>query len=262
MAIDLQAQLDFGLRHIRTAANIAVAAMQQGGEIVGKASGPQGPIDRAVRDYLRGQVLQQSRGKRAANVYVGEEAKESREAWVVDEFDGSWLAVRNVKVGAISMAFTVDGQPKVGVVLNPFTGETMWAIEGGPTYLNGAQVRVTNHARIRDGYFGIPGCLVDAFDTLGVASEILHGGGDTYNWGSVVCDAMLVVQGAAEAMVYPYTSPWDMAAIEVLIKGAGGHFTGLHGGKSSYGGSIDGGLVTNGVMHDPMRAMLVRNGLK
>ena len=58
---------------------------------------------------------------------------------------------------------------------------------------------------------------------------------------------MLVAEGAVDIAVEPLVSPWDMAAVQIIVEAAGGKFTDLTGQRDFEGGSA---LSTNGIVHD------------
>jgi histidinol-phosphatase len=57
---------------------------------------------------------------------------------------------------------------------------------------------------------------------------------------------MLVAEGAVDVAVEPSLALWDMAALDVIVREAGGRFTNLDGVDGIHGGN---GLSTNGLLH-------------
>ena len=66
---------------------------------------------------------------------------------------------------------------------------------------------------------------------------------------------MLVAEGAVEVSVEHVLSPWDNAALQVIVEEAGGRFSDLRGEARIDGGS---GVSTNGLLHDEVIAQLGR----
>jgi histidinol-phosphatase len=58
---------------------------------------------------------------------------------------------------------------------------------------------------------------------------------------------MLVAEGAVDIAVEPKLALWDMAALDIIVREAGGRFTNVDGIDGSHGGS---GLSTNIALHD------------
>jgi histidinol-phosphatase len=57
---------------------------------------------------------------------------------------------------------------------------------------------------------------------------------------------MLVAEGAVDVAAEPSLALWDMAALDIIVREAGGQFTNVAGVAGSLGGS---GLSTNSAIH-------------
>jgi histidinol-phosphatase len=57
---------------------------------------------------------------------------------------------------------------------------------------------------------------------------------------------MLVAEGAVDVAAEPSLAIWDMAALDIIVREAGGRFTNMAGIDGSLGGSA---LSTNSVIH-------------
>ena len=68
----------------------------------------------------------------------------------------------------------------------------------------------------------------------------VRGYGDFYNY-------CLVAEGAVDVTAEPEVSLWDLAALDILVREAGGRFTSLDGVDGPTGGSA---VATNGLLHD------------
>jgi histidinol-phosphatase len=58
---------------------------------------------------------------------------------------------------------------------------------------------------------------------------------------------MLVAEGAVDIAVEPVLALWDMAALDIIVREAGGSFTNLEGQPGSHGGN---GVSSNGLLHN------------
>jgi len=58
---------------------------------------------------------------------------------------------------------------------------------------------------------------------------------------------MLVAEGAVDVAIEPSLAVWDMAALDIIVREAGGTFTNTAGQNGPFGGS---GVSTNGVLHN------------
>ena len=66
---------------------------------------------------------------------------------------------------------------------------------------------------------------------------------------------VLVAEGAVDVACEPEVSVWDLAALDVIVREAGGRFTDLSGTDGPAGGSA---LATNGALHDAALRLLGR----
>ena len=64
---------------------------------------------------------------------------------------------------------------------------------------------------------------------------------------------MLVAEGAVDIAAEPELEVYDMAALDVIVREAGGSFTSLDGTPGPYGGNA---LASNGRLHDQALAFL------
>jgi histidinol-phosphatase len=64
---------------------------------------------------------------------------------------------------------------------------------------------------------------------------------------------MLVARGAADVMLESELNTWDYAALQVVVREAGGRVTRFDGGQLRHGDSV---LSTNGLLHDEIVARL------
>ena len=58
---------------------------------------------------------------------------------------------------------------------------------------------------------------------------------------------MLVAEGAVDVAIEPSLAVWDMAALDIIVREAGGTFTNAAGQNGPFGGS---GVSTNGLLHN------------
>ncbi|MEP9394113.1 histidinol-phosphatase [Gordonia sp. VNQ95] len=182
----------------------------------------------------------------------GGEARLTGRQWIVDPIDGTKNFVRGVPVWATLIALLVDGVPVVGVVSAPALKRRWWAAAGlgAFTDFDGGEVRRLSVSAVAD-----PASASLAFSSLsgwadrGIREKFIaltdevwrvRGYGDFYNY-------CLVAEGAVDIAAEPEVSLWDLAALDILVREAGGTFTSLDGADGPSGGSA---VATNGLLHD------------
>jgi histidinol-phosphatase len=185
---------------------------------------------------------------------LGEEFGESENLgsryWVIDPIDGTKNFMRAVPTWSTLIALIEDGEVIVGVVSAPAVTRRWHAAKGDGAYVafNGAaprKISVSKVSQIKDAsvtysdFVGF-GERRDAFISLIDQSWRSRGFGDFWSH-------MLVAEGSADIAVEPVLALWDMAALDIIVREAGGSFTSISGEPGPHHGS---GLSTNALLLD------------
>ena len=204
--------------------------------------------DRAVETDVR-EVLSR---ERPDDGVVGEEfggtTAFSGRQWVVDPIDGTKNFVRGVPVWASLIALLEDGAASVGVVSAPALQRRWWAARGRGAFLsvNGAppqRLSVSSVAELSSASLSFSSLsgwaqrgLRERFIELTDAVWRVRAFGDFLSY-------CLVAEGAVDIAAEPEVSVWDLAALDILVREAGGALTGLDGEPGPHRGSA---VATNG----------------
>jgi histidinol-phosphatase len=178
--------------------------------------------------------------------------------WVIDPIDGTKNFVRGVPVWATLIALLHDGVPVVGVVSAPAIQRRWWAAHGEGAYVSVAggeqrRMAVSSVADIEsaslslsslEGWakLGLRDRLIDLTDTV----WRVRGFGDFWSY-------CLVAEGAVDIAAEPEVSLWDLGALDILVREAGGVFTSLDGTAGPHGGNA---VATNGRLHNAVLTSL------
>ncbi len=139
--------------------------------------------------------------------------------WVVDPLDGTREFIDGRPEFAVSIALVEGGEPVVGGICNPSTGETVLGGIGLGVWLNGEPVSVRRTARLEHA------------DVLASRSEVRRGEWARYRdapfrlrpMGSVAWKLALVAAGRADATwTLRPKHEWDVAAGVALVRAGGG----------------------------------------
>lgn len=169
--------------------------------------------------------------------------------WYVDPIDGTKAFAHGVPLYSNLLALTEGGQPIAGAINLPALGETVVAGRGAGCFVNGTRCRVSATSELSDTYISTSG--VTSWDRAALG-RVIDAGCHLRTWGDGYGYA-LVATGRMDAMVDPIVAPYDVAAMPIIIREAGGEFTDLRGRAGFDRGS---GLATNGVLHDRLLALL------
>jgi len=209
-------------------------------------------VEDAIRTVLRTQrpqdaVLGEERGGACSGLSTGIERR-----WLVDPIDGTKNFLRGVPVWATLIALVEHGNPVVGVISAPALRRRWWAAVGVGAYTRDGHgiVRPLTVSGVED--------LADAYlSTTHLGTWAEHRSRESYlslvdaTWENRAFGDFwqhcLVAEGAIDLAAEPIASPWDLAAVQVLVEQAGGRFTDLDGAARFDGGTA---LSSNGLLHD------------
>jgi myo-inositol-1(or 4)-monophosphatase len=181
--------------------------------------------------------------------------------WLVDPLDGTVNYAHQLPFFAVSIAFAADHEVRVGVVLNPVTGELFTAQAGGGARLNGRPIRVNLETRISESLLatGFPYDLGYGFDALGKRFlRCLRAARGIRRLGSAALDLCYVACGRFAGYWEDHLQPWDSAAGILMVREAGGIVTDFSNRPA--GAETGEILATNGhIHHDMLTFMEVGN---
>ena len=207
--------------------------------------------DKAVEVAIREAISQ----ARIDDLVVGEEFGSpdsliGKYYWVIDPIDGTKNYLRGVPTWATLIGLVnPEGRVVVGVVSAPALLRRWWAAEGTGAKLkfNGEQrdIRVSKVSNLSDASISYSdliglGPRREKFVALQERIWRTRGHGDFWSH-------MLVAQGAVDLAVEPSLALWDMAALDVIVREAGGKFTNISGEAGPHGGSA---ISSNGLVHE------------
>jgi histidinol-phosphatase len=216
--------------------------------------------DRAAEAILKGRLLDAFPDDSFLGEESGEAAGRSAYSWIVDPIDGTKSFVRGVPLFATLVGCRRDGQGVLGVIAIPALGECIHASFGGgawhrpagsgPDSLRPARVSTR---RLDESLWCSSAMTAfaergrdDARERLDRSCSLARTWGDGYGY-------LLVATGRAEIMIDPLMNTWDAAAVEPVIREAGGRFTDWEGRERIDSGD---GLATNALVHDEVLALL------
>jgi histidinol-phosphatase len=211
---------------------------------------PVSDADQAVEEAIRNTL----RRARPRDAVVGEEFGTTgygERSWIIDPIDGTKNYVRGVPVWATLIALMDKGRVVVGVVSAPALSRRWWAARDGGAWTGrsltkASRCQVSSVGKLADASFSFSDLeewekagRLDQFLDLSRSCWRSRGYGDF--WSHV-----MVADGSVDVSAEPELSPWDMAALTVIVEEAGGIWTDLSGVPGIDGGSL---VCTNGTLH-------------
>ena len=80
----------------------------------------------------------------------GASAEQADRLWVIDPLDGTVNYANGIPFFAVSVGLCIEGEPVLGVVLDPTRDELFTAVRGGGAQLNGAHIQLSHDKRMGD----------------------------------------------------------------------------------------------------------------
>ncbi len=217
-------------------------------------------VEKAIRDVLA--------AERPDDLIVGEEfgglptgagSPGDKHYWVIDPIDGTKNFLRGIPTWATLIGLsspTTDvssevsvGEVIVGVVSSPALFRRWHASAGAGAYVSvnkspAEKIEVSKVTNLSDASLSYSdligwGDRKEAFLSLQEKIWRTRGLGDFWSH-------MLVAEGSVDIAVEPSLALWDMAALDIIVREAGGTFTNIDGVAGPHGKS---GVSSNGLLH-------------
>ena len=174
--------------------------------------------------------------------------------WIIDPIDGTKNFVRGVPVWASLIALLDDGVPQVGVVSAPALQRRWWASAGAGAFVTvgdatARRLSVSSVAQLDSASLSFSS--LSGWAELGLRDRFLDLTDEVWRvraFGDFL-SYCFVAEGAVDIAAEPEVSVWDLAPLDILVREAGGRFTGLDGTAGPHGGNA---VATNGLLHDPV----------
>ncbi|WP_028642498.1 histidinol-phosphatase [Nocardioides sp. URHA0020] len=213
--------------------------------------------DQAVEESIR-RTLSRARSRDAITGEEQGSTGHSQRRWIIDPIDGTKNFVRGVPVWATLISLAVDDEVVLGVVSAPLLQRRWWASKGngawtGRSLLKAVRCQVSDVRRLEDAslsYSSLSGWderdRLDDFESLMRRCWRTRAYGDFWSY-------MLLAEGAVDLAAEPELEVYDMAALDIIVREAGGRFTSLDGTDGPFGGNA---LASNGHLHEAALSFL------
>ena len=177
--------------------------------------------------------------------------------WIIDPLDGTTNFAHQVPIFSVSIAFAVSGEIRVGIVLQPMSGELFTAVKGAGAWLNGNPIKVSECRKLSEALLvtGFPYSVKnESRPYMEKLERMLAATQGIRRLGSAAVDLCYVACGRFEGFWEEYLHPWDTAAGSLIAAEAGAAVTDFSG--NAYTPDQPAILATNGCIHDEMRTIL------
>jgi myo-inositol-1(or 4)-monophosphatase len=250
--------------------NVGVGAAYAGAKILNHYFGnltfvqKKGPSDLVTQADIESekQIIDVLRYRFPDHRILGEEsglssAGQADWLWVIDPLDGTTNFAHQLPFFSISIAFALNGEVVVGVVLNPVSGELFCSVKGKGATLNGQRIQVTHEEKISECLLvtGFPYDKEKEIQPLMTRFEnCLKAARGIRRLGSAALDLCFVACGRFDGFWEENLKPWDTAAGMIIAREAGAKVTDFSG--ADYKMDMNEILATNGLIHKDMEILM------
>ena len=168
--------------------------------------------------------------------------------WIIDPIDATKNYIRKIPIFGTQIALMKGDELILGVSNAPLLNELLHAEAGGGAFLNGEPIQVSDVSQPKDAmichgglnWFTEKGTFPGIYNLINNTARS-RGFGDFYMY-------HLVASARADAVVEAAISIWDIAAITVIVREAGGKVTDIQGQPvTKETASL---VATNGILHN------------
>ena len=204
--------------------------------------------DRGAEKVIRETIKQAFPDHGFLGEEYGIEEGDSPYVWIIDPIDATKNYIRKIPIFGTQIALMKDDDLILGVSNAPLLNELLYAESGDGAFLNGKPIAVSSvtqpeAAMICHGglkWFTEKGTFPGVHNLINDVARS-RGFGDFYMY-------HLVASARADVVVEAAISVWDIAAITVIVREAGGKVTDIQGQPITK--ATESLIATNGVLHD------------
>jgi len=191
--------------------------------------------DREAERLIREEILRVYPDHGLLGEEHGLKSGSSPYTWVIDPIDGTRAFVLGQLHWGTLIALTENGRPIIGVMRQPFTGETFVGSPLGGQLRHGGRTQPLR-VRASRGLVSATLCATDptmfaqpelgfAFGRVAARARSVRFGGDCYT-------PCLVAAGHAHLVVEASLKPWDVQPLIPIVESAGGIITDWQGKRA------------------------------
>lgn len=187
----------------------------------------------------------------------GKKPSRSGLTWVLDPVDGTRAFISGMPTWATLIGLNFEGKPKVGVMNQPFVGETFYGNPDGAWSRHGGALRklATRPARpLAQATFTTTAPELYRSDAekevlrrMTQAARLTRYGGDAYFF-------CVLAAGQTDLAFDARMEPYDIAPLIPIIEGAGGIVTTWEKGDPAQGGNVI--AASSAALHDEALALI------
>lgn len=173
--------------------------------------------------------------------------------WVCDPIDGTIPFALGIPTCAFSLGLVRGGVTEVAVAYDFNADRLYTATRGGGAFVNGEPLKAFAADTLRASVTDVEGLWWQGFPVGGLTelpTYLEREGSKILKVCSMVYAGLLVAQGELAGMISRGDKPWDVAALDLIVREAGGRVTNLLGEPLRCDQPIQGCIVCGAGVHE------------
>lgn len=171
--------------------------------------------------------------------------------WVCDPIDGTIPFAHGIPTFTFSLALVQKGQPKLGVIYDPFMDRLYYGEKGKGAFLNDKKIEVSKDSNIYRKLIEVESWQQAPYQLPGFVQKIEKDGAIFIDLCSFAYCGALIASGEMIGGVCSGAQAHDIAAAKIIVEEAGGKVTDLYGQEQRFDKEdIKGSIISNGSVHD------------
>lgn len=177
--------------------------------------------------------------------------------WIIDPIDATKNYIRKIPIFGTQIALMKGEDLILGISNAPLLNELLYAKKGNGAFLNDEPITVSNVSQPANAMICHGGLKwFTEKDYLSGICNLINGTARSRGFGDFYM-YHLVASGRVDAVIEAAISIWDIAAITVIVREAGGQVTDMQGNAITQETSSL--VATNGVLHQNVMRYFAKN---
>ena len=173
--------------------------------------------------------------------------------WVCDPVDGTYPFSHAYPLFTFSLALVKNGSPVLGLLHDPILSRLIIAESDKGAYLNDKLIKVSESTSLNRSLIALENNDTRFYKIR----ECLAGQGSLVTtFACISYSSLLVAIGEFKAAIWFGKTPWDGAAVQIIMEEAGGICTDISGNNQRYDRDINGLVASNKSIHPRIVEMI------
>lgn len=179
-------------------------------------------VDIKIENVIRKSIFSSFPDHNVLGEEKGFTRKKSKYTWIIDPIDGTKAFAVGIPVFGIMICLKYDNEYILGLVDQPVLKERYWS-DNKSSFLNNKKISTSKLTKLSDATLGSTDPKM--FKNFSDINKSIFEKFNYVRWGTDVMGYLRCAEGLIDAVIERDINIWDVAAIEPIIRNAGGILT-------------------------------------